>query len=54
MKSYTLRPDPERPAADPAQRDRQLAPQDANRAEELLGGSTPSRPRPRARPRAPS
>ena len=41
MKSYTLRPDPERPAADPAQRDRQLAPQDSARAEELLGGLNP-------------
>ena len=41
MKSYTLRPDPERPAADPAQRDRQLAPQDTDRAEELLGGLNP-------------
>ena len=41
MKSYTLRPDPETPAADPASPTRADAPQDSARAEELLGGLNP-------------
>ena len=40
MKSYTLRPDPDRPAADPTQAARASG-ADAARAEELLGGLNP-------------